>query len=356
MIRVLVPDMPTAEELLPFLLEMDANRVYVNQGPMLRRLEAGIETLVGAPCKAVSNGTLALELALRAMSLPRGAGVLVPAATFSGSALAIVNAGLQPVFCDVDPVTWQLTPEIAGAVLPLCREENVRAVMPVATYGAPVPIEPWERFNYETNLPVLIDAAGAILAQKTSEIPEIVVTYSLHATKAIGAGEGGIVATHDRILLERVESLATFGPGGTNAKMSEYHAAVGLASLARGGHDQRGLIFDAYQRQMPPGIAIRSVPAQTLLPALLPDVGDPPRYRGIASRTQEALAARGIESKLWYRSFPVERGEFFNFPKIGPLTVTEMLRQRCLGLPFHPWLSADDVAHVCKTLTEVLPA
>jgi dTDP-4-amino-4,6-dideoxygalactose transaminase len=342
-IKVLIPDMPTADELLPYLREIDASRVYVNQGPLVRRLEDQLSALVKNPCAVVANGTVSMELALRAMNLPRGSEVLVPAVTYVASGQAIVNAGLAPVICDVDPQSWQLTPEIAGAALP--HFPKARAVMPVAAFGLPVPIEPWEKFTYETNLPVLIDAAGAIYGQQSSTIPEIVVSYSLHATKAIGAGEGGAIATCDLTLLERIEQLATFGAGGTNAKMSEYHAAVALASMARVRPDWRAPLIRAYVENLPEHeFQFGSHPQQTLFPVLLSD----------AHTAATSLSRSGIETKQWYRPFLDERTEFFNFQKFGPQPVTPMLRQRMLGLPWHAFLTESDVARVCAVLQEAL--
>lgn len=355
MIKVLQPDMPTADELLPFLREMDASRVYVNGGRLVHRLQEQIAAYVGGgtDCRVVVNGTVSLELTLRAMDLPPGAGVLVPAATFVGSAQAIVNAGLTPVLADVHPDTWQLDAQDA---LTICRgEHRIRAVMPVATYGAPVPIEPWEKFTYDMNLPVLIDAAGALPSQKPSPIPEIVLSFSLHATKAIGCGEGGAVVTCDRNLLERVEALASFGPGGTNAKMSEYHAAVGLASLERMrrgavGYWQTKLAL-MYGEHLPEGVSCEMPyggPGATLCPVVLPPSGNN------AFRVQHLLAAHGIETKRWYAPFLDERTEFAHFPRQPSLAVTEQLRRRCLGLPWHAFLSEVDVMAVCAALREVL--
>jgi dTDP-4-amino-4,6-dideoxygalactose transaminase len=98
-----------------------------------------------------------------------------------------------PVICDVHPDTWQL--DAVDAQIMAQHQPHIRAVMPVATFGNACPIEPWEKFTYETNLPVLIDAAGALANQESSPIPEIVLSFSLHATKAIGCGEGGAVVT-----------------------------------------------------------------------------------------------------------------------------------------------------------------
>ena len=230
MIKVLIPSMPTAEELLPYLRRIDESRVYVNGGQCLYELQDRLEALLHARVAPVANGTLAIDLALRAIELPPGSDVLVPALTFPGTGLAIRNAGHVPVLADCCPLTWQLTPEMAEAIV---RERpSIKAVVPVAAFGLPVPADEWKAFHDATHLPLVIDAAGALLQQVVPNRKGIAVCFSLHATKAVGAGEGGAVACVDPALIARVASMASFGPNGTNAKMSEYHAAVALASLA----------------------------------------------------------------------------------------------------------------------------
>lgn len=348
MIKVLVPSMPTADDLLPYLRQIDESRVYVKNGPLVKRLEFELSALTRAPCTVVANGTVSLELALRALDLPRGAGVLVPACTFVATGQAIVNAGLSPVLVDVDAQTWQLSAERAQQI---CQaDRSIRLALPVAAFGRAVPIEPWELFTYETGLPVLIDAAGAIYDQASSPLPDIIVSYSLNATKALGAGEGGVVATCDLILLERVASLANFGPGGTNARMSEYHAAVALASMKRRAEDDwRTPLTVWYADHWPTGCTVGGEPQarRTLLPVLLPEHCSAPS-------AVEAMAAAGIEAKLWYRPYLDERQEFIGCARIGPMDVTNQLRQRLLGLPYHAFLTEDDVATVCTTLERAI--
>lgn len=346
MIKVLIPSMPTADELLPYLRQMDEARVYVKGGPLVKRLELELSALTRSPCTVVANGTVSLELALRALELPRGAGVLMPAVTFVATAQAVVNAGHVPVLCDVDPATWQLNAGLAAQLV--ANDRSIRAVIPIAAFGLPVPIEPWERFNYRTNLPVLIDAAGAIYGQKTSPVPEIIVSYSLNATKALGAGEGGVIATSDLLLGERVASLANFGPGGTNARMSEYHAAAALASL-RHVTSWRTDVDRWYAEHLPSGLCLQrgKQPMRTLLPVLLPE--------GVsAAAAQDELARAGVEAKLWYRPFLDERAQFFSCAKWGPMSVTETLREHLLGLPYHAFLTEADVTNVCSTLKRII--
>ncbi len=113
---------------------------------------------------------------------------------------------------------------------------EVGAVMPVAAFGRPIDIAAWDRFRSSTGLPVVIDAAAGFDKAVSGETPTVV---SLHATKVLGTGEGGFVISRDSALIRDIRSRSNFGFAGTreacslaaNAKLSEYHAAVGLAAL-----------------------------------------------------------------------------------------------------------------------------
>src|SRR6185436_4633037 len=116
-VPVLEPDPPAARELLPWLELIDASGQYTNFGPMVRRFEAALAdsfAVAGMPCNAVtsSSGTAALELGLAAHDLGRGSSVLLPSFTFAAAAGIVRRMGLEPVFADVDALTWQLTPHI----------------------------------------------------------------------------------------------------------------------------------------------------------------------------------------------------------------------------------------------------
>ena len=114
-IALLKPSLPTAVELRPWLESIDHEGRYTNFGSLCKRLEAKLaETLagpVGIEISAVSSGTLGLELALAALQLPARARVLLPSLSFAASATAVLRAGLEPVFGDVDLDTWCLSPQ-----------------------------------------------------------------------------------------------------------------------------------------------------------------------------------------------------------------------------------------------------
>ena len=151
------------------------------------------------------------------------------------SPLAAIGAGLVPFFVDVESDDWLMQPATAAKIAASMRGD-VGAVMPVAAFGQPVDVAAWDEFRSDTGLAVVIDSAAGFDAMGVGQTPNVV---SLHATKALGAGEGGFVASCDFNLIRRIQTYFNFGFLGTreaqvlgfNGKMSEYHAAVALAAL-----------------------------------------------------------------------------------------------------------------------------
>jgi len=358
-IPLLVPMMPALDDLEPYLRRIDAARWYTNFGPLVQELEARLSThLQLAADSAVvttANATLALELALASLDLPAGARVLVPALTFAASATAIVRAGLTPVFCDVDEHSWQLTPDLALRALPA---HAPAAVMPVATYGRAQEPAGWVNFTARTGLPVVIDAAGAFGNQQTAT--GLTVVFSLHATKVLSAGEGGVIVA-DAPMAARMRRATNFGIDpvdgivgriGTNAKLSEYHAAAGLASLDRWDdtwHQRvrlHGQYLQVLAQVLGDRITLQDRPAGGIY-SILPLLVD---RRVSAEVVATRLAEDGIDSRQWYIPSLERHTAFAEFPVAGPLHVTNRLNQHLLALPFHLHLTDDDVNRVCAAL------
>ncbi|GAB4392617.1 MAG: hypothetical protein Tsb0032_08960 [Kiloniellaceae bacterium] len=236
--RTYSPRLPSAADVLPYLEEIDRNRWYTNFGPLVERFEARLAAQVGLPrdrVVTVANCTLGLVLALESCSLPAGGLCALPSWTFVATAAAVRQAGLTPWFLDVDPRSWQLTPEIVEAALPQA-PGSLAAVMPVAPFGAPLEAAPWAAFRDHRGLPVITDAAAGLASLTASHLPAVV---SLHATKPLGIGEGGVVFCETGAQAEEIRRRSNFGFdrdhaalwAGGNAKLSEYAAAVGLAAL-----------------------------------------------------------------------------------------------------------------------------
>jgi dTDP-4-amino-4,6-dideoxygalactose transaminase len=358
---LLVPALPAAARLLPYLARIDAARRYTNFGPLNAEFEQRIAgeaapAAVTAQVATVANATLGLELALQSMDLPAGARVAVPAITFVATATAVRRAGLEPLLCDVDPATWCLTPALAAEAL----RHGARAALPVATFGAALDAEAWDRLAATQGVRVLVDAAGAFGSQRIGAHADVV--FSFHATKSFGIGEGGAFASASPSRVARVRTLSNFGidlPSGlveecgTNAKLSEYHAAVGLAAFedwpqVRAARAALSARYRAALAAACPWLRFQATPhgaVDALLTVALPDTLD-------AGRAAAMLAARGIETRRWYCPPLHRHPAFAQAPRVGTLDVAERLSRALLGLPFFPGLSDAAIEYVAAALRD----
>ncbi len=360
-VKLLVPDLPRAEALLPYLRRIDEAAWYTNRGPLVQEYERACERLIGSNgrdvrCVTASSGTAALELALRATPLPPGSRVLVPAFTFPATVIAIMRAGHQPILCDVDAERWVLTPAIAAAS---ARAHACRAVVPVAAFGVPLDLDGWDALAASDGLTVVIDGGGALGAMPAAR--RVTLVYSLHATKPLGVGEGGLIATPDATLAERAQRLANYGfaahhidEAGTNAKLSEYAAAVGLAQIDRVQEllTRRGAVWAQWREaldQLPQLMTQHGV--GTAAPANLVV-----RLPGDAEHIRSVLARDGIETRRWYCPPVHEHRAFADLPRCGPLVEADRLGRQALGLPFHTRLTAADIVRIVKALRIALAA
>jgi dTDP-4-amino-4,6-dideoxygalactose transaminase len=360
LLPVLKPRLPSAEELLPYLTEIDQRQWYSNSGPLVTRLEEQLSTHLGFSSHGVittANATLGLTVALMAKRVPAGSVCLVPSWTFAATPHAAHAAGLIPWFIDVDRRTWALNPDEVTESLKRI-SQPVRSLIIVSPFGAPIDCKAWESFEDQTGISVIVDAAAAFDTARPSRLPFVV---SLHATKILGAGEGGFIASTDSQFLERARACCNFGFQGSrnavlaalNAKMSEYHAAVALASLAAWPvtrqHNSR--IMEWYRT------AIGRLERVSLQPKYgrgwvsgTTSVLLPPRTR---ERVTRILLQSGIETRLWWGTGCHTQPAFMNYPR-SVLPVTEELGLRVLGLPHFPDLRKQDVDFVADSLSEAL--
>ncbi|MCP3671262.1 MAG: hypothetical protein GY814_12685 [Gammaproteobacteria bacterium] len=366
MISYYVPDMPSTERLIPYLKEIDENHWYSNYGPLYHKFKQRLsnECLSGiAPERLtlVSSGTSAIELALRNLGLKPGSKVLTSSFTFPATVEAIINADLKPVVCDIDQDSWLLTPEIAERNLV---QNDITVVVPVAAFGMPVSSEGWARFHERTGLPVVVDSAPAILNQSIDD--NLYYAFSLHATKPIGVGEGGVIVCPDKSKAEAIRKMANFGfePGrtiintGTNAKISEYHCAVGLAQMDRLAaikqkrSDNLEMYVTQFRRH---NIKIRmQAGIDTFVPASLYVVFE----RVDAGELFEQLLGNGVETRRIYwpliQCFPAFKDEIIfaslNFKR------AEEVSSRGLALPFHGHLTQSDIGKTVELVVRNLAA
>ena len=366
--RLLIPDLPGADALLPWLKRMDNSRQYSNFGPLVQELEQTLAQHWPTPAVAGGNGlpplhvvtlntgTAPLERGMAALGLVKGGEVLMPAFGFPATAAAVLRSRLQPVFADVAPDVWQLTPAMARDA---ARQRRLALVMPVATFGCPLDAAAWDAFVDETGIPVLMDAAAALGHQAVGR--RVAVSFSMHATKPFGIGEGGLLVTRDAGLAARVRQLSNFGfqdgqalVVGTNAKLSEFAAAVALAQWARWPTLQAGRsaqwsrysvgLSDLRGVRLQSGFEVGALPSPVVL-HLACDAG------AVAA----ALERRGIETRRWYCPALHRHPAFAGCLVMGPqggtvLPVTDHLERHTLGVPWHNFLQEEDMVLVVQAL------
>jgi dTDP-4-amino-4,6-dideoxygalactose transaminase len=252
------PDRAVLDALLD---EIVASGTWSNDGPMVRGLEARLAADLGcSSAAATSSGTTALTVALLALDLPRGSEVITSPLTFPATVQVIEMAGHVPVFAGVDPDTLCLDPAAVRAAL----GPRTGAILPVHLFGVAADTE-LDDIGRESGLPVVYDAAHAygfapIAGRGTAR------AYSLHATKLLHTGEGGVATTDDPAFAKQMRQVRAFGlkaglvvGNGTNGKMSEHTAALGLAVLPRmpGEVEARQRLRDAYETALAGGSRYR---------------------------------------------------------------------------------------------------
>ena len=355
-IPVMRPKLPSAERIVPYLKAIDASRLYSNFGPLVCSLEARLAEhyrLEQGTVVAVANATLGLALALAAQRPPPGTLCAMPAWTFVASAHAAVNAGLIPYFIDVDPESWSLDP--AAVLEQLARAPApVGAVMPVAPFGRPVDTEAWDAFRAATGLAVVIDAAAGFTSLKPGNTPAVV---SLHATKVLGIGEGGFVICTDPEIVRSVRTRSNFGlyasrqatVAATNAKMSEYHAAVAHAALDEwaDGRAEWMAVADGYRAELARSNQVRlqdgfgKTWVSSTCVLRVPDVAP--------IRIEKALAAAGIDSRRWWGMGAHVHPATAQFPRAA-LPITDMLANSTFAVPFYRDMGTGEIGRTAEVV------
>lgn len=230
LIPIFRPLLPTVGDVLPLLRAVDSSRVYTNGGPLVWQLEQAYGDFFGVPGSqvvAVANGTSGLIAGLLAYDETDW---LLPAWTFAATPQSALRAGKRIIACDVHPETAYLDSQFAES-------HPGAGLLPVVPFGARVDLSLWP-----TNRSVVIDAAASTGASggALKNLPEAwSVVFSLHATKILGCGEGGLIVCGSPLLADKIRLAANFGLHrrastsiqGLNAKMPEVLAAYALASL-----------------------------------------------------------------------------------------------------------------------------
>jgi dTDP-4-amino-4,6-dideoxygalactose transaminase len=231
------PNIGDREAFLKLVGEMFDRRWLSNNGPLVQQFEQRVADYLGVRhCVAMCNGTIALEIAIRALGLEGE--VIVPSYTFIATAHALHWQGITPVFADIDPTTHNLDPDAVRRMI----TPRTTGIIGVHLWGRGAPVEALQAIADEHGLQLMFDAAHAFGCSYRGKMiggfgrAEVL---SFHATKFFNTFEGGAVVTNDDELAETMRLMRNFGFAGfdnvihpgTNGKMIEICAAMGLVNL-----------------------------------------------------------------------------------------------------------------------------
>lgn len=367
MIPIMRPLLPQAEFIMPYLREIDQNRWYSNFGPLTTQLEkrmAEFFSLEAGQVVSMGNGTAGLTNTLRAMDLPHNTFCIVPSWTFVATAGAACACGLTPYFMDVNEASWALGPETVRKQLKNIPGQ-VSVVIVVAPFGAPVNTAAWDAFTEETGIAVIIDGAAAfdsVSSVAEAAVGKTPIMISLHATKVLGVGEGGLILSKNSQLITRVREMSNFGFSaprlivvpGTNGKMSEYSAAIALAAM------------DLWPQKREMWMRLKLHYIKALEVAVSKGVSSPWLAEEWVSSTCnvrlptttaesviKALGERGIESRQWWVKGCHRQPAYSKFPH-GKLNVTETLVDSVIALPFSLDLKEQEINYITQNLAEII--
>ena len=336
-------------------------------GEELALFESEFATYCGAThCVGVANGTVALELALRALGCGPGREVISVAHTFVATVEAIHATGATPVLVDIDPVTRCMDPRKLSAAL----NERTAAVVPVHLYGRPAPLAEIREACASRDVPIVEDAAqahGATLSGRRLGSIGAAGCFSFYPTKNLGAmGDGGAVVTDDDDVAAVSRSLRHHGSAaddpnrhmlrGRTERLDNLQAAVLRLRLRRLDADNadRRRVAAVYREQLAD------------LPAVLPPQ-DAPEVSSVyhlfvieiddRDRVREALRTRGIATGVHYPT-PVHLQPAWRSLGYGrgTLPATEAAARRALSLPLFPGIRDAEVERVCAALRSTLEA
>ncbi|MCI5585094.1 MAG: DegT/DnrJ/EryC1/StrS family aminotransferase [Lachnospiraceae bacterium] len=360
-ILVTQSSMPTLNEYIDEIKTMWDSHWLTNMGPKHQELQKQLVRYLGVEnIELFTNGHMALELVLQAFNL-QGEVITTPF-TFASTTHAIVRNGLEPIFCDIDPITYTMDANKIEALV----TDKTCAIMPVHVYGNICNIEEIERLAKKYELKVIYDAAHTFGERyKERGIGDFgdASCFSFHATKVFNSIEGGAVCYKGKKLGDKLYDLKNFGIHGpeevesigANAKMNEFCAAMGLCNLRHLDREitKRKSVVERYRENLENTIGIQLNCIQKDVEsnyAYFPIVINEREFGASREEIFEELAKNGIGARKYFypltNSFTAFHGKY----DITKTPVALHISKRVLTLPLYADLALKDVDRICKVI------
>ena len=348
--------LPPLEEYQAYVQQIWERDWLTNQGPLLQELEEKTSAYLGVKnFHFVANGTLALQLALRALDITEGEVITTPF-SYVATTSAILWQNCTPVFVDIDPKTLCIDPAKIEAAI----TENTKAIIPVHVFGHACDVDAIDAIAKKHGLKVIYDAAHAFGVRHDGESLANrgdISILSFHSTKLFHTIEGGALIVKDKAVSDKVELMKRFGHQGDdhitlgiNAKASEFHAAMGLCNLkyVDGLIAQRKTVAETYDKLLgntfeKPVVSNTGTNNYAYYPVLFKNEAE----------LLAAFAALAAENIFPRRYFYPSLNKLPYLKTAQQCLISEDIASRIACLPFHATLPEADIARICATLLRV---
>jgi dTDP-4-amino-4,6-dideoxygalactose transaminase len=357
MIPVTKPFLPPIEEYERYVRDIWKRNWLTNNGPLVNELELKLKDFLDVKhLLFVTNGTIALQLAIKALGL-KGKIITTPF-SYVATTSSMVWEGCEPVFVDIDPKTCNLDPNrIEDAIT-----SDTSAILATHVYGNPCDMEMIADIAKRKNLKVIYDGAHAFAVKyKNKSVFDFgdISTCSFHATKLYHTVEGGCVVTQDPELLKRMAYLRNFGHDGTdrfaqlgiNGKNSEFHAAMGLVNLKYvpqiiETRKKLSAHYDSFLRNF-----------QALKPEISRDVTYNYAYYPLLFKDENLLKkVMDVLSQNWIyprRYFYPSLEDLPYVVKSDKCPVADSIARRALCIPHYEALTTEEIDMICRVMLRV---
>jgi perosamine synthetase len=363
-ISVLKPSLTGNE--LSYVTECIETNWISSQGKFVTQFEKSFEELhTGSHALAVSNGTVALHLALISLGVGQGDEVIVPNITFAASANAVIQAGASPVFCEINPNTWCIEPnELKRLVGP-----KTKAIMPVHLYGQPCDMDSLNEICAEFHLLMIEDCAEALGSEwKGRKVGTFgdAATFSFFGNKTISTGEGGMILFNDSEVAQKARILRDHGMSknkrywhevvGYNYRLTNIQAAIGVAQMEKFQKilTKKLKIASFYESALEGSLGISNLPAtvkETLhsnwLFGVLLD-----KKINVEDIISELLF-RGIETRSFFHTLNA-MPPYKDYRTSLTLENSETISQRGLSLPSSVDLREEELQTISQNLIHII--
>ena len=362
-ILVTQSSLPQFDEYIDEIKSIFETKWLTNMGEKHKELEKRLKEYLNVKnISLFTNGHMALTIAIQAMNLPEGGEVITTPYSFSSTTHAIVQNRLKPVFCDINEEDYTIdVDKIEELITP-----KTVAILPVHVYGHVCDVERIERIAKKHNLKVIYDAAHVFgVKYKGKSIANYgdISMFSFHATKVFNTIEGGALVYNDDSLKNCIDKLKNFGINGpesvqyvgTNAKMNEFCAAMGLCNLRHLDEEikKRGMVYNRYLERLCniEGITVSKIQKDTVPNyAYFPIIFNKEIFGKTRNEVMEQLAEQNILTRKYFYPLINDYECYRNEYNSEETPIAKRISDNVLTVPMYADLALEDVDRICDII------